>query len=74
MKVTVLIESHLGGLAALMLRVKRVLYFTTKNMFWNGFKTPEETINIPGCNWQMAAAAVCASVQPQSLRFPFLWR
>lgn len=72
MKVTVLIESRLGGLAALMLKAKRVLYFTTKSMFWNGFKTPEETINISGCNWQMLPL-LCASVQPQSLHFPLLW-
>lgn len=61
MKVTVLLESRLGVLAAVMLRVKRVQYLTTKNMFWKGFTTPEETVNSPGCNWQ-AAAAVCVCV------------
>ena len=67
MKVTVLLESRLGGLAAVMLRVKRVLYLTTKNMFWKGFTTPEETVNSPGCNWQ-GAAAVCLE-----LLLPSLW-
>lgn len=72
MKVTVLLESRLGGLAAVMLRVKRVLYLTTKNMFWKGFTTPEETVNSPGCNWQAAAAVcvcVCAATEPA---FPVL--
>lgn len=70
MKVTVLLESRLGVLAAVMLRVKRVQCLTTKNMFWKGFTTPEETVNSPGCNWQAAAAVcVCAATEPA---FPVL--
>lgn len=60
MKVTVL-ESRLGGLAAVMLRVKRVQYLTTKNMFWKGFTTPEEAVNSPGCNWQAGSHGACIS-------------